>query len=511
MSDLDRRSFLKAGSATLLASAGLQAISTRMAEAAPGNPRAGRRNPRADYGPLRPTAAVNTRDRWLALPEGFEYSVFGKTGSTMTDGQPAPRAHDGMGAFSGRGGRVTLIRNQEVRFSTTAPYTQGTHVITAPPESYDPGAGGGTTLLRFDPRRFRTPSGGLTEHFVNLTGTVVNCAGGIAPGGNGWLTCEEIVQDEAAPGAPAGSVPRSSQRHGYVFHSPLQGVAPRQPASSQPLKAMGRFAHEAAAVDERSGIVYLTEDAGSGRGSGFYRFLPTDRADLSKGGVLQILGVRGRPGSDLREGQRQGRPLPVAWITIEEPDPDGEALNAVFEEGFAKGAAKFNRLEGAWTGTASIFFASTSGGDAKSGDVNTDGFREGYGQIWEYVPQGRSGGQLVLLYESPDGDLLDSPDNIVVSPRGGLVICEDDASSSNTGQDDTSEHAFFIEQKNRLIGLTLQGTTFPLAENIVSDSELAGACWSADGRFLFFNVYGDDDEGSGGTCAITGPWQRGAL
>ena len=508
MSGLDRRSFLKAGSATLLATTGLQAISTRMAEAAPGSARVHPRNPRADYGPLRPTVAVNTRDRWLALPAGFSYSVFGKTGAPMSDGQVSPRAHDGMGAFTSASGAVSLIRNQEVRFSSRAPFSQGEFVIRAPEGSYDRTAGGGTTTLRFDPRQFATPNGGLTQHFVSLTGTVVNCAGGIAPGGNGWLTCEEIVQDEAGPGNVPGSVARTEKRHGYVFHTPLR-VAPGAPASSQPLVAMGRFAHEAAAVDDRTGIVYLTEDAGSGRGSGFYRFLPTDRADLSKGGVLQILGITGRPASDLREGQRQGRPMPATWITIEQPDPVGEAPNAVFEEGFAKGAAKFNRLEGCWDGSGSIFFASTSGGDAKNGDVNADGFEEGYGQIWEYVPRGRSGGQLVLLYESPDGDVLDSPDNIVVSPRGGLVICEDDASTANLNQEDVS--GFFGEDKNRLIGLTLQGTPFPIAENIFNDSELAGACWSADGRFLFVNVYGYDEEGSGGTCAITGPWARGAL
>jgi secreted PhoX family phosphatase len=509
VSELDRRSFLKAGSATLLATTGLQAISTRMAEAAPKG-RAGRRNPRADYGPLRPTVAVNTRDRWLALPAGFSYSVFGKTGSTMSDGRPGPRANDGMGAFTSASGAVTLIRNQEVRFNSAAPFTQGPFAIEAPAGSYDRTAGGGTTTLRFDPRQFRTPSGGLTQHFVSLTGTVVNCAGGIAPGGNGWLTCEEIVQDEAGPGTVPGSVPRTEKRHGYVFHTPLR-VTPGRPASSQPLVAMGRFAHEAAAVDDRTGIVYLTEDAGTGRGSGFYRFLPTDRTDLAKGGVLQILGITGRPASDLRDGQRQGRPMPVTWITIEEPDPAGEAFNAVFEEGFANGAAKFNRLEGCWDGSGSIFFASTSGGDAKSGDVNTDGYEEGYGQIWEYVPQGGSGGQLVLLYESPGGEVLDSPDNIVLSPRGGLVICEDDASTANLGQVESDVSEFFAEDKNRLIGLTLQGTPFPLAENIVNDSELAGACWSADGRFLFVNVYGYDIAGSGGTCAITGPWARGAL
>lgn len=132
MPDLDRRSFLKAGSATLLATTGLQAISTRMAEAAPGNPRAGRRNARADYGPLTPMPAVNSRDYWLALPAGFSYSVFGTTGAPMSDGTVSPRAHDGMGAFTSASGAVTLIRNQEIRFSLAAPYSQGQYVITAP-------------------------------------------------------------------------------------------------------------------------------------------------------------------------------------------------------------------------------------------------------------------------------------------------------------------------------------------------------------------------------------------
>ncbi len=512
MTTVDRRSFLKAGGvtagATLLGGTGLQAISMRMAEAAPGKRTGKRRDAATGYGPISPTRAVNTRDSWLALPESFEYSIFSTTGSPMSDGRLAPRSHDGMGAFGSTAGGVTLIRNQEIRFNRQAPFTQGRFTIEPAANAYDRTARGGTTTLRFDARKFRSPSGGLTQDFVSLTGTVVNCAGGIALRGAGWLTCEEIVQEEAGS-APAGTVARTEQKHGYVYLTPLRGPTPGNPAGAQPFVAMGRFAHEAAAVDDRTGIVYMTEDAGSGRGSGFYRFLPTNPADLAQGGVLQILGVKGRPSVDLREGQRQGKPLPVQWITIEEPNPSGSAPNAVFEEGFAKGAAKFNRLEGCWDGSGSIFFASTSGGDVKNGDVNSDGFEEGYGQIWEYIPRGRSGGQLVLLFESPDGDVLDSPDNIVVSPRGGLVLCEDDSSSENLGQNDTSK--FFGEDKNRLIGLTLQGTPFPFAENMLNHSELAGACWSDDGEFLFVNIFGYDEEGSGGTLAITGPWERGAL
>lgn len=513
MTTLDRRSFLKAtgvtAGATFFGSSALQAISMRMAEAAPGQGDGRGRNANADYGPIAPVKAVNTADTWLALPAGFSYSIFSKTGSTMTDGKLAPRSHDGMGAFGGgNGGAVTLIRNHEIRFNRGPAFDQGTFTIEPAANAYDTTARGGNVTLRFDPRTFTSPSGGLVQDFVSATGTVVNCAGGIAFRNQGWLTCEEIVQQERGSSA-LGSVARTERKHGYVYLTPLEGPTPHNPAAPQPFVEMGRFAHEAATVDKRTGIVYLTEDAGSGRGSGFYRFLPNDANDLSKGGVLQILGVKGNRSQDLREGQTMGKPLPVEWITIEEPNPSGNAPNAVFEEGFAKGAAKFNRLEGCWDGTGSIFFASTSGGDAKNGDVNSDGFAEGYGQIWEYIPRGNSGGQLVLLFESPDGDVLDSPDNIVVSPRGGLVLCEDDSSSANQGQNDTSE--FYGEDKNRLIGLTLEGRPFPFAENVFNDSELAGACWSGDGKFLFVNIFGYDEAGSGGTLVITGPWERGAL
>ncbi|WP_206060819.1 alkaline phosphatase PhoX [Nonomuraea basaltis] len=99
-------------------------------------------------------------------------------------------------------------------------------------------------------------------------------------------------------------------------------------------------------------------------------------------------------------------------------------------KGLAKGGAKFNRLEGCRYGDGSTFFNSTSGGDAKNGDpANADGFREGYGQVWQYIPGRRDGGTLVLVYESPGRKELDSPDNLTFTPRGGIVLCEDDASS----------------------------------------------------------------------------------
>ena len=82
----------------------------------------------------------------------------------------------------------------------------------------------------------------------------------------------------------------------------------------------------------------------------------------------------------------------------------------------AQGGAKFNRLEGCWEDDGTIFFVSTSGGDAKNGDVNSDGYAEGFGQVWAYRP-GRSGGRLTLVYESPSGSEMDGPDNITDAAR----------------------------------------------------------------------------------------------
>jgi secreted PhoX family phosphatase len=95
----------------------------------------------------------------------------------------------------------------------------------------------------------------LVQNYLSLNGTIVNCGGGIAFGVRGWLTCEETTAGPPAWGEP----------HGYVFEVPLD-VEPGALRRPEPVRAMGRFAHEAVAVDQRTGIAYLTEDAGSGVG-----------------------------------------------------------------------------------------------------------------------------------------------------------------------------------------------------------------------------------------------------
>ena len=495
MTHVDRRTFLARGAAGMVS---IAAVERLMARSALG---AGPRDGDEPYGPLR-----RVRDQRgvevLALPAGFSYVTFGYIGSTMSDGNVTPLALDGMAAFRGPRGTVRLIRNHEDRNNPG----QGS-VGGDPAAKYDTTAGGGTSTLDYDPRT-RT----LVRDFISLNGTTTNCAGGFGLGRRSWLTGEETF------GGPVHTDPTKkwAKRHGYLFEVPLDR-GPGELEQGIPLKAAGRFSHEAAATDQRTGIVYETEDPGSGRGAGFYRYIPRNPRDLTAGGRLQILGIRGKPQYDAREGQRVGRKLPVRWIDIPQPDPEyvnDDDPRGTFNQGWRLGATKFNRLEGCWYDDhdGSTYFVSTSGGDVKNGDPNPDGFVEGFGQVWEYRPRGRSDGQLILHYESPGGEALDSPDNMTVTPRGGLLLAEDDAS---TLYEDSDPLAPGIANVNRLIGITPRGEAFKFAVNVHSGSELAGVCFSPDGSTAFVNLFGrarlDEPPVEGMTCAITGPWRDGPL
>jgi uncharacterized protein len=500
---LDRRTFLTRAAAAGGGLLSIGAVERLVARDALGY---GRRTSAEPYGPLRRVADQRGVEV-LALPVGFSYVTFSHTGSTMSDGYPTPLALDGMGSFAagrfhgrGKDHLVRLVRNSEDR--NPAGTVGG--LLGDRSAAYDPTAFGGTTTLVYDEHRRE-----LVQDFVSLNGTTVNCAGGISYRRRYWLTGEETV---AGPDS-ADPLARFAKRHGYLFQTPVDR-GPNELDVGVPIVAAGRFSHEAAAVDQRNGNVYETEDPGSGVGAGFYRYTPSDPDDLTAGGVLDMLAIAGQPQVDLRESRTRGERLSVEWVRIDEPDPELTSVGdsrGTFSQGWAKGGAKFNRLEGCWEDDGTIFFVSTSGGDVKNGDVNSDGYAEGFGQVWAYQP-GSGGGTLMLVYESPSGAELDSPDNLTVTPRGGLVACEDDASSEYV---DTHPLAPGIENVNRLIGISRAGEAFELAVNVLNGSELAGVSFSPSGRTMFFNLFGrarfDEDAVEGMTCAVTGPWRRGPL
>lgn len=402
----------------------------------------------AGYGPLLPQPDENTGRTLLALPRGFRYWSLGATGSTMSDGRPTPPSHDGTAAFAD-GRLVRLVRNHERR---------GTGPAFGPAAlAYDPDGPGGTTTLVFDPEHPEHP-----ESFASLSGTSTNCAGGLTPWGS-WLSCEETFHETRGSGRVL--------RHGYVFEVP-SGANTAVPAT--PLRALGRFVHEAVAVDPQTGIVYETEDQDT---AGFYRFVPRD--GLKTGG-LQMLAFRDRENADTRSRQTVGQPRLVSWVDVHEPDP-AEGQPSCHRQGFRKGAAVFRRLEGAWWSPLdrAVYFTATNGGDANSG------------QVWAFRPA-PGDGSLTLVYESPAPDALFKPDNITVSPAGGLLVCEDPDGS----------------RPCRLQGLSRDGKLFAFGADPRPGArdEFTGACFSPDGAWLFVNL-----QGLGVTFAITGPFAAGPL
>ena len=134
-----------------------------------------------------------------------------------------------------------------------------------------------------------------------------------------------------------------------------------------------------------------------------------------------------------------------------------------------------------WQADEGVYFACTNGGAGRRG------------QLWRYVPSPREGtprevdqpARLELFVEPNDSRLVESADNLTMSPFGDLVVCEDRQG-----------------ELVRLVGVTPAGGLYTLAENHAR-TEFAGVTFSPDGTTLFVNL-----QERGETFAITGRWHR---
>ncbi|PRY57108.1 hypothetical protein BCF74_11629 [Knoellia remsis] len=441
---------------------------------------------------LRPVPDLRDGKVRLHLPEGFQYRSFHDTEQpvVLDDGTKLPGRHDGMGAFDGPGSTVTLIRNHEVNSPGAAFGPAGDHV-------YDPMARGGCTHIDV------SETGEVAASWTAISGTMMNCSGGQMPWG-AWVTCEETVNGpDVGPDFTGTSNVPLTKPHGYIFEVPITGRA-----DAEPVTRAGRFAHEAVSFDPREGRLYLTED-NFAFASGFYRYTPKtnpmETGRLDNEGTLQMLAVKGRPNAHLEASQPKGAVYSVEWVDIDDPDPtwgytpgqtaptsNDTAIVYVGDQGRAQGAASFSRLEGQIYDNGVVYFTSTQGGgDVYTSPDSSGGWGNGFGQVWAYDTRSE---KLRLVYESPGKQTFDFPDNITVSERGTLVVCED----SN--------------EDNYVRGLNRGGQLWDIALNRAYsaagrprfDDEFAGSTFSPSGRTLFVNIQAS----AGVSFAIWGRWER---
>ncbi|MGK7233928.1 alkaline phosphatase PhoX [Streptomyces hygroscopicus] len=458
------------GSAGVLATApGALAAEATEADAA-GRP--GHGGPSLGYGPL-----IADPKGILALPKGFSYKIITRTGETkLESGESTPSNHDGTATFEGPRGATLLVNNHELG----GPRSKWPHPVPlADGLVYDPAASGGCTVVEV------SKHGDHVTEWVGIAGTATNCAGGRTPWGT-WLTCEE-TEDKAGRNG-------MTKDHGYVFEvDPHDRKANRDP---KPIKALGRYAHEAVVVDPGRGHLYLTEDA-SGPNGLLYRWVPPQGFEHGRGklrtladdaGVLQAPKCYDSGGNfvdDLSRATRTGTVYGVDWV----PVPDRDAKSVSVRKQFADGQiTRARKLEGMWWADGGAYIVSSFA--REESPVQHDG------QVWFYDPKRRTLTLKVLLGVNPDPSkdgAFDGPDNITVSAYGGLVIAEDG------------------EGIQHLFGATEDGRTYPIARNELNIgtaeepefSEFTGVVFSPDGSTLFANI-----QVPGIMLAITGPWRR---
>jgi uncharacterized protein len=403
----------------------------------------------------------------LSLPDGFRYEVLAEQGTTLLEsGEPSPSDPDGAAAFPAPDGAGTvLVSNHEIGEKEPYPVPHVEGFV------YDSAARGGTTTIEV------AADGTRIRQYVSLAGTLRNCAGGRTPWDT-WLSCEETDRILAKP-------------HGYVFEvDPFDQEANRDP---RPIKALGRFAHEAVVVDPERFVLYLTEDAKRPNG-GLYRYTPPpDALPLDKGslrtladdaGVLEALHastMEGRYVRDLSEATELGTTYRAEWVKVPDRDAQQKPVRRQFRDDQVTRARK---LEGMWWGDGGAYVVSSYARKADGASTAHDG------QVWFLDAEEQTLTLHLRFAATADVDVdPDGPDNITVSPYGGVIIAEDGAG------------------RPHLLGANPDGEVFYLAQSepAIKGSEFCGPVFSADGTMLFVSL-----QGPGMTFSVQGPFRQQA-
>ena len=437
----------------------------------------------------------------LALPEGFSYTIVTREGTTdLSFGQgKTPAYHDGTGVVSDRHNSLTIIQNHEMTPNMSAfgvPHIAGT--------VYDPGAvnAGGCTVIRTD------NDGKATAEWVGISGTVRNCAGGVTPWDT-WLTCEETFINAGATWTAGGATGTYQKHHGYVFEVSQAESGKQVP---KPIKAFGRFDHEAVAVEPNLEHVYLSEDA-SGPNGLFYRWTAGGGPKLGPGlanfladtaGKLEAMQIRLDDGSILPDvayltSAQLGRPFNVTWIEVPDRDATTKTIRTQFADGTVTRGKKF---EGVWSTKKGCYVVNSFAFGAS--DLPADATKHD-GMVWfydysdqtitlvSYFPHNPNFGESEGPFPKYPDLTFDGPDNVTVTPWGTLVLAEDGVRASHVLSSVPGGPTYAIARNQLSIGTSNGAPVY---------SEFTGPTFSPNGKILFVNI-----QVPGITLAITGPWR----
>ncbi len=318
----------------------------------------------------------------LRLPPGFKSRVVARSSTTVLDTASYiwHNAPDGGACFATDDGGWIYVSNSEVKIID---------------------GGGGVGAVRFN------ASGDIVDAYAILTGTDNNCAGGKTPWQT-WLSCEEVERGLVYECDPFG-VKKAEARH-----------------------ALGRFKHEAVAIDPDFSHLYLTEDEMNG---GLYRFIPANALPDLSTGCLQIAQVSNQDGA-----------MYVTWLDV--PDPLAIVTPTRYQ---LLAATEFNGGEGIAWHDGSVYF--TTKGDNR---------------VWRYDTHEE---QLSIIYDVATAVTphLSGVDNITITASGDVLVAEDGGDM-------------------QIVLLTHAGQALPIVQIVGQDlSEICGPAFDPSYQRLYFS------------------------